>query len=535
MSSLSLTFGTILAGGIVRPCAKRAPTRMTRLTIMLVAAFTASPAMAAEETDKNCRNLYRLTDTTWAVEPGFLVDGTDELPAHCRVRGVVNRAIRFEVTLPLVDEWNGRLMFSAVGGGAGTLGDTSSLLGRGFAMATTDTGHELEDPDFLRQPEALLDYAYRGVHLATRVAKAVVTRYYGRDIDYAYLQGCSNGGRAALLEAIRFPDDYDGIIAGAPLLRFQESLPWAVGAGRLQRRHPLTQGSLRLLDDASRNACDLLDGVEDGVINDPRACTDDYFNVDGLACAPGQREGCLTPGQLETARYMYNDVVDAKGNVISPGVLPGGEAAGDWAFWMLPNALVGNEADSIIGSMEQTLIDLMRGTSTFDVEAFDPVDDRHTLTDAMAPFDVGTADLSEFRAHGGKLLMYQGWNDYLLRPGRALDYLAEVERESGGVAETSEFFRLFMVPGMLHCAGGPGPWQADYVDPLVAWRERGEAPERIVGTHPGPSDLDHLSEASDRPGDPQSFTRPLCAYPELAEYTGQGDMLDERSFACVAK
>lgn len=507
---------------------------MTRLTIMLIATLVAAPALAAQETDTSCRNVYRLTDTAYAVEPGVLVPATDALPAHCRVRGVVNRAIRFEVTMPVAD-WNSRLMFSTVGGGAGTLGDTTSLLGRGFAMATTDTGHEVQETGFMRRPEALLDYAYRGVHLATQVAKAVITRYYGRDIDHAYLKGCSNGGRSALLEATRFPEDYDGIIAGAPLFRFQEFVPWAIAGGRLQRAHPLTEASLQLLDDTSRDACDLLDGVDDGVINDPRACTEDHFNVDVLECAPGQREGCLTPGQLETARYMYDGLVDATGKVISPGVLPGAEAEGDWAFWMLPNALIGDEADSLIGSMEQTLTDLMRHDPTFDVEGFDPVVDWHTLTDAMSSLDVGTADLSEFRARGGKLLMYQGWNDYPLRPGRALDYLAEVERESGGAADAGGFVRLFMVPGMVHCAGGPGPWQADYVDPLVAWRERGTAPERIVGTQPGPAELDHLAGTPDGQGDAQTFTRPLCVYPKQAEYTGEGDVRDERNFRCVAK
>ena len=239
-----------------------------------------------------CRNLVRLTDLSHAVEPGILVAATAELPLHCRVRGVVNRAIRFEVTLPIpMDDvtWNGRLMFSTVGGAAGVIGDTTSLLGRGFAMASTDTGHELADGNaFYEQPEALLDYAYRGVHLATGAAKRTVTHFYQREIDYSYLQGCSNGGRAAMLEATRFPEDYDGIIAGAPAFRFQEFVPWMLGAYRAQSANPLTTDSLRLLDDASRSACDGLDGVEDGVINDPRLCTADVFDLDALLCADGR-------------------------------------------------------------------------------------------------------------------------------------------------------------------------------------------------------------------------------------------------------
>jgi feruloyl esterase len=221
----------------------------------------------------------------------MLVPATGTTPAHCRVRGVINRAIRVEVTMPVAD-WNGRMMFSTVGGGAGMFGDTVSLLPRGFAMATTDTGHEIDDQNYLWQPEALIDYAYRGVHLATQFAKEMITRYYGRDIEYAYLKGCSNGGRAAMLEAIRFPDDYDGIIAGAPAFRFQEMTPWMVGAGRMQQANPLTKESLQLLDDASKTACGGLDGIEDGVIDDPRLCTEDLFDIDTLACTTGQREGC---------------------------------------------------------------------------------------------------------------------------------------------------------------------------------------------------------------------------------------------------
>ena len=248
---------------------------------------------AGSRDEDRCRKLYRMTDVSHAIEPGISVAATDTMPAHCRVRGVVNRAIRFEVTLP--EDWNGRMMFTAVGGAAGTIGDTTGLLPRGFAMASTDTGHEIEEGNaYLGQPEALLDYAYRGVHLATQASKRIIAQYYGREIDRAYLQGCSNGGRAALLEAERFPADYDGIIAGAPLFRFREFLPWMVAVHNLQDAHPLTKEAFTVLDDASHAACDALDGVEDGVINDPRGCEVD---VDALVCGEGESESCLTAGQ----------------------------------------------------------------------------------------------------------------------------------------------------------------------------------------------------------------------------------------------
>ena len=166
---------------------------------------------------RQCKNLVRLTDLNYAIEPGYVVEASGNVPSHCHVRGVINRAIRFEVTLP-IDGWNGRFMFSTVGGFAGTIGDVTSLLSSGYAMASTDTGHEIsEGSAFLNQSEALLDYGYRGVHLATQAAKSVVQAFYGDAIEFSYLSGCSNGGRAALMEVTRFPNDYDGVLAGAPL------------------------------------------------------------------------------------------------------------------------------------------------------------------------------------------------------------------------------------------------------------------------------------------------------------------------------
>lgn len=497
-----------------------------RMTRALIAGFCLSLSMHAAA-DPACEKLYRLTDLSWAVEPGYLVAATDKVPEHCRLRGVVNRAIRVEVRMP-TEDWNGRLMFSTVGGGAGSIGDTTSLLERGFAMASTDTGHEGQGMDFMTQPEALIDYAYRGVHLGTVFAKAVIARYYGRDIEFSYLSGCSNGGRAALMEAIRFPDDYDGIIAGAPAFRFAEFAPWMVGGAAKQSEHPLTRESLAILDANSRRACDALDGVEDGVINDPRECTEELLNLDGLECDGPARSDCLTAGQIETAKYMYTDQKDQSGKIVSPGVLPGAENAGDWEFWMLQNDLIGSE--TLIGGQRETLSMLMRHDPDFDIAEFDSNNDRGRLASETLVTDIDSADLSEFAARGGKLIMYQGWNDYPLRPQRAIDYLEEAEGHHGGRRKTAEFFRLFMVPGMVHCATGPGAWVTDYVDPLVIWREDGQAPDRLV------AETGAKRFTLDRSNEPESsedaFSRPLCVYPELARYKGDGDQSDAKNFVC---
>ncbi len=493
-------------------------------TILVLVAVAFSFAGNADET--RCRHLVSMTDLDRAIEPGIWVPADEATPAHCLVRGVINRAIRFEVTLP--EEWNDRFMFTAVGGAAGVIGDTRTLLGRGFAMASTDTGHEIsEGVAFYNQPEATLDYAFRGVHLATVVAKEIVEHYYANDISYSYLQGCSNGGRAAMLEALRFPGDYDGIIAGAPLFRFEEFVPWAIAVHRAHEKAPLTKDALRVLDEASRNSCDHLDGVRDGVINDPRLCTAEHFDLDELACRGGARSDCLTKGQIETARVVYGEMRDDEGNLVSPGVPPGAEARGDWAAWQLAREVMGGE--SIISGIGEMFTLIMRHDPTFDLETFDPIRDRDRIHRAMNAFDVGSFDLSDFADRGGKLLMYQGWNDYPLRPQRAIAYLEGVEAEMGR-SETGDFFRLFMVPGMLHCAGGPGAWEANYVDPLVAWRERGDAPERIEAVQPGPVEMAHIVP-DERMPDPEPFERPLCVYPALAHYDG-GDEDASASFSC---
>ena len=499
---------------------------MNKYLILLTMVALFGHAASGDETQ--CMNVVRLTDVNHAIEPGYVVPATDTTPAYCHVRGVINRAIRFEVTMPL-ENWNGRLMFSTVGGLAGTIGDVTSLLPRGFAMASTDTGHELaEGNNFLKQPEALLDYAYRGVHLSTLAAKRLITSFYGRDISYSYLSGCSNGGRAALMEVVRFPDDYDGVIAGAPVYAMSEFIPWTVSVARAVAKHPLTHESLQILADNSRQACDALDGVVDGVINDPRHCSLEKLNLVSLKCEEGQSSICLSAGQIETATTIYSGLKDADGNVVSPGVAPGAENAGDWSFWTFPSEQMGGV--SAVGSLQQFLAFLMRRHPGFDVDQYDPANGNTDFAREIAPFDAHHPDLSEFKTNGGKLIIFQGWNDFPLRPQRAIDHLASVEETMGD--DVNDFYRLFMVPGMTHCAGGPGAWQADYVEPLLTWREKGSAPEIIVGKQSGViPPFQHLSPGPGYKPD-GSFSRPQCVYPKLAHYRGEGDDTDAANYEC---
>ena len=270
-----------------------------RVTTLWCFVLTALPLVVHADEVARCDGLYRFTDFSNAVEPGVLVAATDEVPAHCRVRGVIDGTIRFEVTMP-VDGWQRRLWFHAVGGSAGFIGDTTSMLADGFAMASTDTGHEGNTPDanqFWRNELAVINYGYRSIHLTTVLAKQLINGFYGEENQHAYIWGCSNGGRTVFNELLRFPDDFDGAIAGAPTIDLvRDLLPWNVAGSRMQNKHPLTLESLALLDANSRARCDLLDDVEDRVIGTPQACTTDVLQLEKLQCEEGQTQQCLNAG-----------------------------------------------------------------------------------------------------------------------------------------------------------------------------------------------------------------------------------------------
>ncbi len=467
-----------------------------------------------------CFDMYKQTNFERAVEPGLVIGATKDVPEHCVVRGVVNRSIRFELRMPTAT-WNGRFLMMGTGGSSGYIAPTDTELARGFAVSSTDTGHDGNDPSYAAQPEAAIDYAFRAVHLIALTSKELIQSFYRDDIKYSYYQGCSNGGRQGMIEATRFPDDFDGIVAGAPAFQIaKEFFLWTTAVYRAQRANPLEKEQLVLLGNASRTACDELDGVQDGVINDPRKCTLDRFDPADLMCTTNQNsKTCLSKGQLETVRTHYRGVVDSDGNVLSPGLLPGAEGAGDWAMYGLSGGVIPTTGEKLTTSIvELASVGHLRywvyNDPTYDPDEFDIFDNRDDLERSSAILDVNTADLKAFREAGSKILMYQGWNDYLLRPQRAVKYREEVVAANGGEHSTDDFFRLYMVPGMMHCSRGPGAWEIDYLGPLVDWVEKGDAPEYLLGSQPD-----------------AGFTRRHCAYPKLAVYRG-GDNSKAASFTC---
>ena len=518
-----------------------------RFCPLLISLCLALPGIAIGENSAadRCAALYALTDADHTVESGFLVEASGDTPAYCRVKGTIDRTIRYEVSMP-ADGWTGRLLYHAPGGLAGVIGDTTSLLDEGFAMATTDTGHESDnDPSFYRDDQDKLNFAFRANHLTAQLSKRIIAEFYGRPVEYAYLWGCSNGGRAAMVEALRYPDDFDGIVAGAPAFDYGHGLlVWALEVARHQARHPLTPESVILLDEHSRRACDSLDGVEDGVIGEPQKCTLDRLKLDDLLCTGEATADCLTSGQIETASFFYTGITDDAGNVVVPGVYPGAET-GDFPLWVSgPVPFLETNASDVTTAVIEAV---MHRTPGFSLDSFDAVKDLPSLKEIMFSVDIPAPDFSRFQESGGKLIIYNGFHDFPCRAKSAEDFYAEA-LESNGADALQEYLRMYLVPGMVHCIGGPGAWAADYIEAIVDWVENDQAPDRIIAEHAGNISFmegqaliagetvnwgNAILEATEGREDRRPFTRPLCPYPSYAKYTGTGDTNDAANFDCV--
>lgn len=451
-----------------------------------------------------------------------------DIPPMCRVAGIVEPEIRFEVWLPEPGTWNGR--FQAVGGGglAGVISYAAmgTAVRDGYASASTDTGHNAGDSAWLRDRQRIVDYGYRAIHEMTVKAKALIEAHYGEPAEYSYFNGCSTGGRQGLMEAQRFPDDYDGIVSGAPVNDFTHLHIGQLWTAHATLKHPgaaLTKDDFALVTAKVLEQCDALDGVEDGFLADPRMCN---FDPGVLACDAGNGEACLSAPQIEALRLIYQGAVNPRsGELIYPGLEPGSEGPqpgnpgwelimdGETPFFM---------SDAVIGEMTF-------GNDDYDWRTFDFDRDVEIVNAKL--FGVLNAvdpDLRAFRDSGGKLIMYHGWNDPGVMPQATIDYYQSLidfaEKASGqdGRAFTDEYVRLYMMPGMGHCRGGAGPDQADFMSAITAWVEEGKAPESLI------------SSQTDSDSGDVTMTRPICPYPQIARYTGSGDPNDASSFTCVS-
>jgi tannase/feruloyl esterase len=511
--------------------------RLVQLSLILfVVAATLAPSRVAAQ--QSCESLTSLKIPNATISSATAVNPPPDLviplppspigPASnltistpfCRVVAysspTADSHISFEVWLPVSARWNGK--FEAVGNG-GFIGQISygalaAQLNRGYATASTDTGHASGNDESwaLGHPEKLVDWSYRAVHEMTIDSKLIVQAFYGKPAKLAYWNGCSTGGKQGLTEAQRYPADFDGIVAGAPAnyithlqaggvytswVRLKEG---ESGAGNIP------PAKLPVLHKAVLEACDAKDGVLDGLIADPRRCR---FDPKTIECNGAVGPGCLTAAQVNTVQLIYAGAKYNDGMQIFPGYEPGSEL-----LWASPfSAPVENTIG--VGFFRYMVFD----NPNWDFKTYDVDRDTRTADQKLGSI-VNAIDpnLRAFEQHGGKMIMYHGWADQGIQPGNSINYYESVVSAMGGPQKTEEFLRLFMMPGMTHCQGGAGPNVFDPLTSLEQWRENKIAPDKIIATHSTSNAIDN--------------TRPLCPYPQAAIYKGSGNTTDAANFVC---
>lgn len=456
------------------------------------------------------------------------------VPAHCRLDGVLAPAIGFEVNLPAA--WNGRFYMIGNGGLAGQEPDDprnaaarAAALAHGFAMASTNTGHDArKEPGgtfVVSNPQKAIDYAYRAVHLTATTAKQVVDRYYGRPAAHSYWNSCSNGGRQGLLEAERYPKDFDGIVANAPWIDQTGFTVAALWNQRALTETPVSTAKIALVAQRVMAKCDAVDGLADGLIDDPRNCSFEVAKDVPMCPAGTDSADCLTPAQAAAVQKVYDGPHTSAGKSLFPGYMVGSEAlapgrngtrASGWTNLILPARPGAKPADFSLADSIMRYLVFQPPRPDYDYHRFDFDKDSRLLARWGKIADATDTNLRAFRKRGGKLIITHGWADPILEPLESVRYYRQAVAANG--PKGTDFLRLFMVPGMSHCAGGVGPDQYDAVTAVIDWVEKGAAPERIVARK-------IVSGKTVR-------SRPLCPYPQVARYVGKGSVDDAADFQC---
>lgn len=457
-----------------------------------------------------------------------IVDAKDTQPRFCQVDGHVatpGNTVNFRLGLP--DAWNGKFYFGGVGGLAGTLGSLTAGLARGYATASTDTGHDRDDVAWMSDAAKVLDYGHRGTHVTAVASKALTAAFYGKAPAHAYFNGCSNGGRQALMEVQRYPTDFDGIIAGDPATGTPMQVARVLVFQKLLASPEtyIPQAKIEMLSAATLAACDGVDGLKDGLVSAPDRCT---FKPDTLKCSGADGPSCLTPAQLDIVKMVYGGLTLAGGEQYAYG-FPLGHEGGrtGWQGWLIGVEPPTRQEDGTLDFRKQppsgfTLssanMRMLQPDPSFDWRDFRLDRDlsrMEGLTDMLSPLD---ADLRPFKRAGGKIILYHGLADPAISANGTIEYYKKMSGFVGGAREAESFARLYLAPGMHHCNGGPGPNEFDMLTALEQWVEQGRAPGAIVATHKTDGKVDR--------------TRPLCPYPQQARYVGSGSIDEAASFRC---
>jgi feruloyl esterase len=484
---------------------------------------------AAVKPKRDCGALVSLTGYEFSIETAAPVPASGDLPEYCHITGQIQPDVRFELSLPA--SWNSRFYMFGNGGYAGEslsaqgrVNTRNTALKSRFAVAQTNTGHDAASEPlgtFAVNRQKLLDYAFRAVHVTAETSKRIIREYYGAPPARSYFDGCSTGGRQGLISAQRFPDDFDGIVVGAPVLDFTGTMVNYTPAIRALEAAPVPIEKLKIVAGRVYAKCDGADGLVDGLIDDPRRCDFDPAKELPLCASDVDGKDCFTAAQIRALSAIYRGAESGGKRVFwgqpvgaeveAPG--PGGPSS-IWANW-----IIARTGRSISYNFAETFFRYLafpKPDPNYDLKSFNIETDLPKLRAISDILDAKNPDLTRFKDRGGKIVMYFGWADTALNPLMGVDYYEKVSARFG--SSTTDFFRLFMVPGMAHCRGGVGTDQCDFLTALVEWVEKGVPPNRIAASQSRDGKLIR--------------TRPLCPYPQVAKYKGTGNPDDAPSFVC---
>jgi len=471
-----------------------------------------------------------ITEAKLVAKPPIAAPGQMAIPTYCRVlataRPTGDSDIRIEVAIPEGEAWNGRYLQVGNGGFAGTIPEHSILTGvaAGYATAGTDDGHQsaigTDARWALGHPEKVIDFGYRALKETTDAAKVIIAAHAERAPAFSYFLGCSDGGREALMEAQRYPDDFNGVVAGDPANHWTHLLAGAAWNAQALNATPasaIPAAKLKALEAAALKAC----GDQDGVIENPLAC---HFDPGAIRCDGADTDQCLTADQVAAARKIYAGARNPRtGARILAGYSPGGEdEPGGWLAWITGPAEGITDRALLSAFAHNFFAYMMFADPNYDIRKLDLDTDVRTADARFAPIlNAYDPDLAAFRRHGGKLIQFHGWADPAIPAGDSIDYFNLVQARMG---DTQAFYRLFLAPGMLHCGGGRGPnaVNAPALAAITGWVEKGEAPARLT-----------IAKYVDNdPQKPLERTRPLCAFPNLATWDKKGDQDRAESYLC---
>jgi hypothetical protein len=507
---------------------------MARLKTLSVFALISVSALAGPV--KKCDELAATPfGADVKIESAKLVAATANLREHCDIRGVIWPEAKFVLKLPT--DWNNRFQMDGNGGWAGTITNLDGAVRDGYAATSTDTGHDAQKepqatfaypgPNNPNAARKVVDHGYLAVHETVLLAKKVIRAYYGADPRYSYWVGCSTGGRQGLMEAQRYPEDFDGYVIGAPVLflsGLQMKAIWnyqAIGDGPGK----ITTEKLPALAKGVYDKCDALDGLKDGLIENPLKC--DFDPAKDLAHCSGNEDkpDCFTVAQIAALKKVYDGPRDSNGRQLFPGMPPGGEAfasAGGRGGGQPRSGWDGSLANSfgIANSFMQYMAFDPAPGPNWDYHSYNFDTDPQRMSAVALRIDATIPDLTAVKMRGGKIVHYHGWADPGVSTKMSVNYY-EAAMKTMGEKETKDFYRFFPVPGMFHCGGGPGCGNVDWLTAAVDWVEKGKAPEMLIGGHVE--------------GGKTARTRPICMYPMVAVYKGSGSIDAAENFSCAAQ